>query len=278
MSESAQPAQPEDPRVREWTGSTVVDRDGAPLGELEHVYLGQDDNSPTWGVVKAGRKHQFVPLHHAGGSGGSVHISASKQQVRSAPSAPADAELAPETEWRLTQHYWPQGAEPGVSGAHAGGRERGSALSVRRSRGVVSGTLLFLLGLWGALIPFIGPYFGYGFGSTQPWLFTMDRLWLSILPGVAAVLGGLMLIPSANRISGGLGAWLALVGGIWFLTGPSIALLWGSGGPGAPYGATAGSTIIRMFEQLGYFYALGALITTLAAFALGRLAVRSVRD
>jgi hypothetical protein len=36
-------------------------------------------------------------------------------------------------------------------------------LRVRRSRGVLSGLLLVLLGIWGALIPFIGPYFHYAF-------------------------------------------------------------------------------------------------------------------
>ncbi|RCW46189.1 hypothetical protein DFQ14_102492 [Halopolyspora algeriensis] len=271
--------QPEDPRVREWTGSTVVDRDGTPLGELEHVYLGRSDNQPTWGLVRAGQRQQFVPLHQAGAGGGTVQVSASQQQVSSAPEIPAGSELQPEAEWRLTQHYWPQGEDRTTSGAYAQqGQERGSPLSVRRSRGMISGMLLIPLGIWGALVPFIGPYFGYGFGSDQPWLFTMDRLWLSILPGLAVLLGGLMLAPSANRITGGLGAWLALAGGMWFLVGPSIALLWGSGGPDAPFGVTTDSTVIQVLEQLGYFFALGALTTTLAAFALGRLAVRSVRD
>ena len=34
-------------------------------------------------------------------------------------------------------------------------------LQMRRSRGAFSGFLLILLGLWGALIPFVGPYFHY---------------------------------------------------------------------------------------------------------------------
>lgn len=271
-------AQPEDPRVREWTGSTVVDRDGSQLGKLEHVYLGRNDNSPTWGVVKAGRKHQFVPLHQAGTSEGSVHVAASKRQVRSAPDIPAGSELQPETEWRLTRHYWPEGREPGSRESGATGGERSSAVSVRRSRGAISGGLLVLLGIWGALVPFIGPYFAYGFGSVQPWAFTWDRLWLSILPGAAVLLGGLLLAPSANRVSGGLGAWLALTGGIWFLVGPSLSQLWGTGGPSGPFGVSTASTTLQVLEQLGYFFALGGVITTLAAFALGRLAVRSVKD
>jgi hypothetical protein len=151
-------------------------------------------------------------------------------------------------------------------------------MAMQRSRGAVSGLLLVLLGIWGAIIPFVGPYFGYTFGVTVPWFFTYDRLWLDILPGVALFLGGLILGPSANRSSGGFGAWLALIGGIWFTIGPVISQLWHVSGLGAPIGEPLGSNSLHVLEQLGYFYGLGALATALAAFALGRLTVRSVHD
>jgi hypothetical protein len=32
-------------------------------------------------------------------------------------------------------------------------------VTIRRSRGAVSGVALILLGLWGGLAPFVGPYF-----------------------------------------------------------------------------------------------------------------------
>jgi hypothetical protein len=147
---------------------------------------------------------------------------------------------------------------------------------MQRSRGATSGFLLVLLGIWGAIIPFIGPYFGYTFGVTTPWFFTYDRLWLSVLPGIAVFLGGLILGPSANRASGGLGAWLALIGGIWFIIGPVISQLWQGGGPGAPIGAPAGAQGLQVLEQIGYFYGLGALITALAGIALGRMMTRTV--
>jgi hypothetical protein len=151
----------------------------------------------------------------------------------------------------------------------------GSALAMRRSRGAASGVLLVLLGIWGAIIPFIGPYFSYAFGVTTPWFFTYDRLWLSVLPGIAVVIGGLILGPSANRVSGGMGAWLAMIGGIWFVIGPVISQLWQVNGPGSPIGQPLGTTWLQVLEQIGCFYGLGAVITAVAAFALGRMSLRA---
>jgi hypothetical protein len=51
--------------------------------------------------------------------------------------------------------------------------QKGAALVMPRSRGAVSGSFLALLGLWGALIAFIGPYFNYAFGTPDPWVFTL---------------------------------------------------------------------------------------------------------
>jgi hypothetical protein len=147
-------------------------------------------------------------------------------------------------------------------------------MTMQRSRGAGSAFLLVLLGLWGAIIPLVGPYFGYTFGVTTPWFFTYDRLWLDVLPGVAVLLGGLILGPSANRASGGFGAWLALLGGIWFTVGPVISQLWRVGGLAGPIGAPTGPSVLQMLEQLGYFYGLGALVTALAGIALGRMSMR----
>jgi peptidoglycan/LPS O-acetylase OafA/YrhL len=141
-----------------------------------------------------------------------------------------------------------------------------------RSTGAVSGLLIILLGLWGALIPFVGPYFNYSFGTNTTWHYTTDRLWLDILPGALAVLAGIMLLLAATRAAGILAGWLAMLAGAWFVVGPSVSLTWESGvGPiGRPlYGATR-----QMLELVGYFYGLGALIVALAAFAVGRFASR----
>ncbi|MGO8979125.1 MAG: hypothetical protein ACLP70_13885 [Streptosporangiaceae bacterium] len=51
-------------------------------------------------------------------------------------------------------------------------------LRVPRSRGALSGVLLILLGLWGGLVPFVGPYFHYAYTPDRAWDFTAGRVWL----------------------------------------------------------------------------------------------------
>ena len=137
-----------------------------------------------------------------------------------------------------------------------------------RSTGALSGLLVILLGIWGALVPFFGPYFHYAFGSYQTWHYTSERLWLCIIPGAVAAIGGLMLLRSAHRTTGLFGGWLALAAGAWFAIGPSISLLWHSAGN--PIGAPMGGHTRQAIEWLGYFSGLGVLIAALAAFAMGR--------
>ena len=137
-----------------------------------------------------------------------------------------------------------------------------------RTTGALSGFLVILLGIWGALIPFVGPYFHYAFGSYQTWHYTSERLWLCIVPGAVAVIGGLLLLRSARRSSGLLGGWLALAAGAWFAIGPTVSLLWHHAGN--PIGVPMGGHTRQAIELLGYFQGLGVLIAALAAFAMGR--------
>jgi MFS family permease len=149
-------------------------------------------------------------------------------------------------------------------------------LRVRRSRGVLSGLLLVLLGIWGALVPFVGPYFHYAYTPDKAWTYTTGRLWLEILPGAAAVLGGLIVLISAYRPSAHFGAWLAALSGAWFALGSLIGPTWIGMHmtPGTPVGGSA----TRALEQIGFFTGLGLAIVLLAAMAVGRFSVISVSD
>jgi hypothetical protein len=145
-------------------------------------------------------------------------------------------------------------------------------LRLPRTTGALSGVLIVALGVWGGLIPFVGPYFHYAFGNYDAWHYTTNRLWLDILPGAVAVLGGLALLTSSRRASGVLGGWLAVAAGVWFAIGPSVSLLWHAAGN--PIGAPTGGHVRQAVELLGYFYALGVLIVAFAAFATGRFVSR----
>ncbi|MGV0834638.1 hypothetical protein [Mycolicibacterium thermoresistibile] len=154
-------------------------------------------------------------------------------------------------------------------------RTRGGRMHMRRSRGAVSGLLLLLLGLWGALIPFVGPYFNFAFTPDEPWAWTTGRGWLQVLPGVVVAVGGLILMMTRNRATAMLGGWLAVLGGAWFVVGRAFAGPLGLGSAGTP---VATSETGRLWLEMTYFYGLGAVIIFLGAMALGRVSVRSVRD
>ncbi len=144
-------------------------------------------------------------------------------------------------------------------------------LQMRRSRGAFSGFLLVLLGLWGALIPFVGPYFHFAYTPDTAWTYDTARLWLEILPGAAVFLGGLLLMIATGRHVALFGALLAAAAGAWFTLGPVLSPLWNN--HVTMGGSPAGSTVyMRIMEQLGFFTALGVVIVFIAAAALGRVA------
>jgi hypothetical protein len=144
-------------------------------------------------------------------------------------------------------------------------------LQMRRSRGAFSGFLLILLGLWGALIPFIGPYFHFAYTPDKAWSYNTGRLWLELLPGAAVFAGGLLLMVAKGRHTALFGALLAAAAGAWFTLGPVLSPLWNN--HVAMGGSPASSTVyMRIMEQLGFFTALGVVIVFVAAAALGRVA------
>lgn len=152
-------------------------------------------------------------------------------------------------------------------------RVTGGRLHIPRSRGAASGLLLVVLGLWGAVAPFLGPQIGFAYDDSQAW--TAARGWLEVLPGALTVVGGVLLLTTRNRVTALLGGWLAVAAGAWFIVGRAAAGPLGLGSISAP---TAGSDTQRLWLELAYFHGLGALIVFLAAVALGRLSVRTVRD
>jgi hypothetical protein len=137
---------------------------------------------------------------------------------------------------------------------------------------------VLLLGAWGALVPFVGPHFGYAYTPDATWVWTTGRLWLEVLPGAVAVLGGLIMMGSTSRAVGLWAGWLTAVAGAWFAVGPIVSKLWTADGQPQTGAPVANGTLQSVIEQIGFFTGLGVVIVFLAAAALGRFSVVGVRE
>ena len=146
---------------------------------------------------------------------------------------------------------------------------------IARRRGALIGLILIVLGAWGALIPFIGPYFHYAYTPDHAWRWTASRGWLEVLPGAVTAFGGLLVLISTSRATAVLGAWLSAAGGAWFAIGMSFEPIFHTGAIGAPAGS---NSTLRVLEAIGFFHGLGVVIVFFAATASGRLSVRSLAD
>ena len=149
------------------------------------------------------------------------------------------------------------------------------SLHMPRSRGAVSGLLLIILGVWGALIPFVGPYFHFAYTADHAWAWSTARGWLEVFPGATTAAGGVLLLISGNRATAMLGGWLAVIGGAWFVVGRTLASTLRLGDVGQPIAATDAK---RAVLEIAYFSGLGALIVFLGGAVLARMSVRTARD
>ena len=149
------------------------------------------------------------------------------------------------------------------------------SLHMPRSRGAVSGLLLLILGAWGALIPFIGPYFHFAYTPGDAWVWSTARAWLEVFPGVITAVGGFLLLISGNRVTAMFGGWLAVIAGAWFVVGRTLASTLRLGDIGHPFAATDAK---RAVIEIASFSGLGALIVFIGGAVLARVTIRTARD
>lgn len=150
-----------------------------------------------------------------------------------------------------------------------------------RSRGTICGLILIVLGAWGGLIPFVGPYFKYGFTPDKTWAYTQGRLYLSVVPGIVALLAGLVIVMTRGRGFGGFCAFVAALAGAWFIGGSGLVLLLpasfgaASISTGTPIATSTSGLVVA---ELGFYSGIGALIVFFAALALGRFSIAAAKD
>ncbi len=145
-----------------------------------------------------------------------------------------------------------------------------SAPAVTSGRAKAAGLIVLIAGVWGGLIPFVGPTFGYDMGNTAAWVVTESRVTLHLVPGIVAVIGGAMLL--GRGTSQTLGATLGTAAGVWFVIVPSLHPLWAGQSMGG--GMMGGSALSNALSALGYHYGTGALVMVAAAYAWGALSSR----
>lgn len=155
---------------------------------------------------------------------------------------------------------------------------------IPRRRGSMVGLLLIVLGAWGALAPFVGPYFNFGLRPDQAWHYSDGRLYLSIIPGAVALAAGLVIIATRSRALGIVVSLAAAVAGGWFVFGTpvtQIVLQKTSIAPGAPLMPANPPVAVNTWvflEQVGVFTGVGVLIVALGAIAMGRFSMLAATD
>jgi len=132
--------------------------------------------------------------------------------------------------------------------------------------------LIFVIGTWGGLVPFLGPIFGFSADGAPSWTWNLSHVLLWVMPGAAAVLGAvgsMGLMGRFTRGQGRLGAAAAGVvvtsSGAWFVMGPvSWPVLERSAGVFVP-----ASPLRELSYQVGYSLGPGILLVLLGGMLLG---------
>ena len=83
------------------------------------------------------------------------------------------------------------------------------------------GFLIALLGGWVIAAALVGPLFNFGFFNDATWQFSAKQWETQLIPGIVAVVGGLMLM-KPSRGGGALGALLAFAAGAWLIVCPIL--------------------------------------------------------
>jgi uncharacterized protein (TIGR02271 family) len=94
--------------VRSWQGSSMVDRDGDRVGNIDAIYVDDQTGEPEWALVNTGffgSRSTFVPIAQASASGDQVQVPFEKQLIKDAPNMDPDGHLSEQEEQELWRHY-----------------------------------------------------------------------------------------------------------------------------------------------------------------------------
>jgi len=135
---------------------------------------------------------------------------------------------------------------------------------------IVPAVLLMALGAWVFVAPLVGPYFSFGFDTSSKWQFSNDHWLLSLAPGIALFVAGLLMTVRSRAI-GWLAGLVAVAAGVWLVIGPTLHATWSS----HVFAPLPGSEWRTAARWIADFYGPGALAIYLGAQAQGLLERRS---
>jgi len=98
------------PDLHDWSGRTLIDRNGEEIGEIDFLYVDRETERPEWaGVLNLhllGMRPALVPLARASVRGRQVRVpNVTKEQVSRAPYVEPDAGLSDADEELLAAYY-----------------------------------------------------------------------------------------------------------------------------------------------------------------------------
>jgi hypothetical protein len=93
--------------ARGWRKKTLIDREGAPLGHIVHIYLDQVTGEPEWALIAPaqGGRQVFVPLVDAAEREDQIGVPVGRALVSDAPAVRPGRQLSKEASARLHGHY-----------------------------------------------------------------------------------------------------------------------------------------------------------------------------
>lgn len=134
------------------------------------------------------------------------------------------------------------------------------------------GLITLFISMWGGIIPYLGPTFGYSADGSSSWHWNLAHLVLALSPAVVGIVAALVILYCAaaavsgiGRIGVGAAGLLALLAGGWFTVGPwAWPLTLGS----SSYFVPAGE-LRTLGNLLGYSLGTGLILVVCGGFALG---------
>lgn len=146
----------------------------------------------------------------------------------------------------------------------------GRRVLVRPAGATLAATGAILVGIWGAIAGYIGPYFGYRPVSGTVWDWNAQNGLFHLAPGALAVLAGMLLLSvrpargGVRRAALAVPAVLLAAAGAWFVVGP---VAWPMFGTGPAYAPVLGAGT-NLLNQAGSALAPGLALMLAAGMAL----------